>query len=463
MVNINEQWAEVLKILEEEIPSESYNAWVLPLVPSEIQNGKITLLSPYSFTNFALKQSYGATVAKALQRVFGERLAFEVLKDTKLEELYKKQQKREEKEEKKRAASLLVESKYDGLKQMQSDSHLNTKYTFDNFVVGDYNKLAYSAAKGIACGNGKKAYNPLFIYGGSGLGKTHLLFAIGNYMMSKGKLKVRYITTEEFLNDYINSLVGNDKNKKMNIFRQKYRDVDVLLIDDIQQLEGKEGLQKELFNTFNDLYNANKYIILTSDRLPSEIPTLSERLRTRFESGLMADIGLPDLETRMAIVKQLIESDGAISMSLEVIKFLANVYKNNIRELEGGFNKITAVCSCFNEEPTLETVKKAINYTAVQKQITAESISGEVAKFYGVTIGDIQGKSRVGNIANARKVAVYIVREITGNSWQSIGDALGGRKYSTIMVLYKGVKDEMPRDTKLADEINTLFNIINQT
>ena len=470
MANLDEQWAKVLRILEDKIPSESYNAWVLPLVPSELNDGKITLLSPHGFTALTLKKSYGDVISKALSEAFGENLNFEVLQDEKLAELYEKEQKKNKKTERLQVENRFKESKYDGLKQMLSDCHLNTKYKFENFVVGGANKFAYGASKGIA--EGKSLGNPLFIYGGSGLGKTHLLHAIGYYAMTKRNKKVKYVTAEEFLNDLLEHLYlggeketfkkGAEKNKKMIKFRQKYRDIDFLLIDDIQFIAGKERTEEEMFNTFNTLYSAGKQIIITSDRPPAEIDHLSDRLKTRFEGGLLVDIGIPDLETRMAIIKQLVNTDGAIQLSLEVIEFLARVYKNNIRELEKGFNNVNAYCMIFNEEPTVEVVKKAINYQDVQKQITSDVIISEVAKFYGLKAEDLKGTARTGNIRDARKVAVYIIRELTGNSWQSVGDVLGGRKYTTMMVLYKGVEEEKRTNSKLCDEINTLFNIINQ-
>lgn len=471
MLNLNEKWAKVLEILKEEIPGESYNTWVLPLVPSSFEDNKLTLFSPHSFTAVTLKQSYGNVITSALTKVFKEPVNFEIIQDKNLAENFEKAQKKVKKEEQKKTATEFAESKYDGLKQMLSDCHLNTKYQFDNFVVGSYNKLAFGAALGVAEGKGK--FNPLFIYGGSGLGKTHLMQAIGNYVLAKRKLKVRYVTTEEFLNDLLENLYhgvekdtftkGAEKNKRMTKFRQKYRSVDVLLIDDIQFVAGKARMEEELFNIFDALHQAGRQIVLTSDRVPSEIKGISDRLKTRFEWGLMADIGIPDLETRMAILKQLIDKEGQAGFSLEVIEFLATVYKNNIRELEGAYNKVCAYCSIYGEEPTLDIVKKAINYEALGKKITIDFVVQKTSEYFGIKSEDIIGSSRVAAIAYARKAAVYAARELTGESWQSIGAALGNRKHSTIMYSYTEVKENMTRDNKLCDEINTLFNIINQS
>ena len=471
MLNLNEKWTKVLEILKEEIPGESYNTWVLPLVPSSYEDNKLTLFSPHSFTAVTLKQSYGNIITAALTKVFREPVNFEIIQDKNLAENFEKAQKRVKKEEQKKTVTEFAESKYDGLKQMLSDCHLNTKYQFDNFVVGSYNKLAFGAALGVAEGKGK--FNPLFIYGGSGLGKTHLMQAIGNYVLAKRKLKVRYVTTEEFLNDLLENLYhgvekdtftkGAEKNKRMTKFRQKYRSVDVLLIDDIQFVAGKARMEEELFNIFDALHQAGRQGVLRSDRVPSEIKGISDRLKTRFEWGLMADIGVPDLETRMAILKQLIDKEGQVGFSLEVIEFLASVYKNNIRELEGAYNKVCAYCSIYGEEPSLEIVKKAINYEALGKKITIDFVVQKTSEFFGIKSEDIVGSSRVAAIAYARKAAVYAARELTGESWQSIGAALGNRKHSTIMYSYTEVKENMARDNKLCDEINTLFNIINQS
>ncbi len=471
MFNLKEKWTKVLEILKKKIPSNTYDAWVLPLVPSEYEENRLTLLSPYSFTNQTLKISYGEIITKTLTDVFGEPVTFEILQDNILAESIAKENKKAKKEEQKKVVAEYAESKYDGLTQMLSDCHLNTKYTFENFVVGGYNKLAYGAALNIAQGNQK--FNPLFIYGGSGLGKTHSLYAIGNYIFKNKKMKVKYVTTEEFLNDLLENLFkgvekdtftkGSEKNKKMSKFRQKYRGVDVLLIDDIQFIAGKTRTEEELFNIFDSLNQAGKQIVLTSDRVPSEIPGLSDRLKTRFEGGLTADIGTPDLETRMAILKQLIQKEENFDLSLEVIEFLATIFKNNIRELEGAFNKVCAYCSICGENPTLDNVKKAINYNAVTKKITVNMIVNEVAKFFEIKPDDITGSSRVGRIAYVRKIAVYVIRELTGESWQSIGETLGGRKHSTIMYSYDEVKKSMQSNLKQSEEINTLFNIINQS
>jgi len=472
MIELNQLWQKTLEILEKEIPATSFGMWILPLVPHSFADNKLVLLSPHTFTSETVKLSYDKLFSKTISDIAGVPVTYEIIYNEELDEKYKKESKKSEKEEQKKNITTFSESKYDGLKQMLSDCHLNTKYQFDNFVVGEYNKLAYGAAFGVAKGDADKRFNPLFIYGGSGLGKTHLLQAIGNYIFSKHKKRVKYVTTEEFVNDLVGNLMygvekdtftkGVEKNKKMTKFRQKYRDVDVLLIDDIQFITGKDRTETELFNTFDALYQAGKQIVLTSDRLPSEIPGISERLKTRFEWGLMADIGTPDLETRMAIIKQLIAQDGKIDLSLDAIEFLASVYKNNIRELEGAFNKVCAYCSIYDEKPSVETIKKAIKYKENAKKITSETILNTVCKFYNIPAEDVKSSSRVANLAKIRKIIIYTVREILNETWQGIGQILGGRKYSTVMYSYDEIKKELETNNELSEEINTLFNIINQ-
>lgn len=472
MLELNILWEKALEVLKNKIPHNSFSMWILPLVPKSFEDNRLVLLSPHTFTSETVKLSYDNILTKTISDIAGSPITYDIIYSENLDKQFKKENKKYEKEEQKKNLNELAESKYDGLKQMLSDCHLNTKYQFDNFVVGSYNKLAYGAAFGVAKGDADKRFNPLFIYGGSGLGKTHLLQAIGNYIFSKRKAKVKYVTTEEFLNDLLENLYhgvekdtftkGAEKNKRMTKFRQKYRDVDVLLIDDIQFITGKARTEEELFNIFDALYQAGKQIVLTSDRLPSEIPGISDRLKTRFEWGLMADIGIPDIETRMAIIKQLIAQDGKINLNLDVIEFLASVYKNNIRELEGAFNKVCAYSSLYEEEPTLELVKKAINYRENTKKITSETILNSVCKFYNVPTEAVKGTSRVANIAKVRKVVIYIIREFLNESLLSIGNVVGGKKHSTVMYSYNEVKKEIQTNTELSDEINTLFNIINQ-
>lgn len=462
MEDITKIWDKVLKILEEEIPASSFGPWVLPLVPHDYNGSQFSVLCGQSLAVQIISKSHHAQITKALSSVLSKEVEFKIIYDEELSKKLKKISQKSRREELiANIESKLQPSKYDGLKQMQSTYNLNLKYKFENFVVGENNKFAYGASLTVAKEPGKK-YNPLFIYGGSGLGKTHLMQAIGHYILyNNPELKVKYVKTEEFVNDLVNSLFkGMDKSSKMNKFREKYRNVDVLLIDDIQLIEGKERTQMEVFNTFETLQNAGKQIVMTSDRPPESIPTLSDRLRSRFQWGLLADIQIPDLETRMAIISKLAQ-DNNIKFPLDVIELLASVYKTNIRELEGAFNRVSAYSS-INEIPiNLENVKKIINYSENKKNITIQGIIDIVAEYYNVSNEDMVGSSRSQKIALARQVAIYLSREITKESFPAIGDAFD-KKHTTIMYSCEKVKEDIQVNQSLSKDISTLVNKINQ-
>lgn len=462
MEDISKIWDKVLKILEDQIPASSFEPWVLPLVPHYYDESQFSVLCGQSLAIQIISKSHHVQITKALSSVLGKEVEFKIIYD---EELSKKLKKRSQKSKKEELIANLENklqpSKYDGLKQMQSTYNLNLKYKFENFVVGENNKFAYGASLTVAKEPGRK-YNPLFIYGGSGLGKTHLMQAIGHYILfNNPELKVKYVKTEEFVNDLVNSLFkGFDKSSKMNKFREKYRNVDVLLIDDIQLIEGKERTQMEVFNTFETLQTAGKQIVITSDRPPENIPTLSDRLRSRFQWGLLADIQIPDVETRMAILNKL-ALDNNLEFPADVVELLANVYKNNIRELEGAFNRISAYSSINEVSINLENVKKIINYSENKKNITIPGIIDVVAEFYNVSAEDVIGANRAQKIALARQVAIYLSREITKESFPFIGDAFN-KKHTTIMYSYEKVKEDIPLNLTLSKDISTLVNKINQ-
>lgn len=462
MEDITKIWDNVLNILKDEMSESSFIPWVLPLVPHSYSGDEFSVLCGQSLAIQILKKNHNAQIIKALASVLGREVDFKIIYDEELsKKLKKKTQKIKKEEIISQIESNLFPSRYDSLKQMQSSYNLNLKYKFDNFVVGSNNKFAYGASLTVAKEPGKK-YNPLFIYGGSGLGKTHLMQAIGHYILyNSPELKIKYVKTEEFVNDLINSLFkGLDKSSKMNKFREKYRNVDVLLIDDIQFIEGKERTEMEVFNTFEALHNAGKQIVITSDRLPEDIPLLSDRLKSRFQWGLIADIQIPDIETRMAILSKL-AVDNSFDLLAEVVEFLANVYKNNIRELEGAFNRISAYCAINEVEANLDTVKKIINYSENKKNITIEGIIDIVGQYYNVSSEDIKSSVRSQKIANARQIAIYLSREITHESFPYIADAFA-KKHTTIMYSYEKVKEEMTSDNKLAEDITKLSNKINQ-
>ena len=463
--NIIEVWNEVLSILENQISESTFNTWVVPLEPQYYDENCFVVHTGQAFAPSMLRKNHYTEMLNALKQVIGRELDLKIVYDEELAKTFaKKAAKRAAQLEKAEAEKEAQEKEngykyqYDSLTQMQS-SNLNLKYKFENFVVGSNNKLAFVAAQTVAQKPGTK-YNPLYIYGGPGLGKTHIMQAIGHYIIkNKPELKVLFITAEEFVNDVVNALArGDEKTKKMNKFRKKYREVDVLLIDDIQLIAGKTRTEEEVFNTFNTLHSSGKQIVITSDRTPKEIPSLSDRLVSRFEWGLMADIQVPDIETRMAILQNLAR-DTNIEVPNNIIEFLATVYSNNIRELEGAFNRVTAYAS-INEMPlNIENVKKIINYSEKEKSYTFDGIVDEVAAYYNISLKELKGTGRSAKIAEARQVAIYLCRDLTKQSFPDIGKFFD-KKHTTIMYSYDKIKDELKTNNSLSHTVSTITNKI---
>ena len=464
---IKQIWDDALAILKETVLLTTYETWIVPLVPHSLDDNCFCALTGQNLAVQILQKNQ-KDISSALSQVCGREVYFKVIYDENLhKQLEKEKQKAKKEEEKEFIQNLekrIASSRFDGLKQMQSDCKLNLKYKFDNFVVGANNKFAHAVAMAVAKDPGKQ-YNPLFIYGGSGLGKTHLLQAIGHdILFHKSKLKVKYIKAEEFINDLVNSIAkgmdkAGDKNKKMNEFRNKYRNVDVLLVDDIQLIEGKPRTEEEMFNTFEALHGAGKQIVFTSDRSPDKFENTPDRLKTRFQMGLLADIQVPDVETRMAILTKL-ANDNNIVMPVDVIEFLATVYNKNVRELEGAFNTISAYTS-INEIPvTVDVVKRIIGYSEKRKTVTVEGIIDIVAGFYNVSVEDIKSTNRAAKTAYARQVAIYLAKEMTGESFPYVGDCFN-RKHTTIMYSHQKVKSDMAIDRHLAADIKELTEKVN--
>lgn len=337
---------------------------------------------------------------------------------------------------------------------------LNPKYTFDSFVIGNSNRFAHAASLAVA-ESPAKAYNPLFIYGGVGLGKTHLMHAIGHYILNNNpKSQVVYVSSEKFTNELINS-IKDDKNVE---FRNKYRNIDILLVDDIQFIAGKERTQEEFFHTFNALYEANKQIIISSDRPPKEIPTLEDRLRSRFEWGLIADIQAPDFETRMAILKKKADVE-KLNIPNEVMVYIATKIKSNIRELEGALIRIVAFSSLTNKEISVDLASEALKDIISSKQtrqVTIDIIQEVVANYYNLKIEDLKSARRTRNIAFPRQIAMYLSRKLTDMSLPKIGEEFGGRDHTTVIHAYEKISNNLKKDESLQNAINELNKRINQ-
>ncbi|ATY16920.1 chromosomal replication initiator protein DnaA [Amycolatopsis sp. AA4] len=341
-----------------------------------------------------------------------------------------------------------------------SKTKLNEKYNFDTFVIGASNRFAHAAAVAVAEAPAR-AYNPLFIWGESGLGKTHLLHAVGHYAQRLFPgMRVRYVSTEEFTNDFINSL----RDDRKVAFQRRYRDIDILLVDDIQFLEGKEGTQEEFFHTFNTLHNANKQIVVSSDRPPKRLETLEDRLRTRFEWGLITDIQPPELETRIAILRKKAAQD-RLAVPGEVLEFIASRVEANIRELEGALIRVTAFAS-LNQQPVevglAEIVLRDLIPDSHTPEITAPTIMGVTAEFFDVTLDELCGPGKTKALATARQIAMYLCRELTEMSLPKIGQTFGGRDHTTVMHADKKIRKEMAERRRIYDQVQELTSRIKQ-
>jgi chromosomal replication initiator protein len=339
-------------------------------------------------------------------------------------------------------------------------TRLNSKYTFETFVIGSSNRFAHAASVAVAEAPAK-AYNPLFVYGDSGLGKTHLLHAIGHYAQTLYTgLKVRYVSSEEFTNDFINMI----RDGKQDGFRRRYRDVDVLLVDDIQFLENKEGTQEEFFHTFNTLHNASKQIVISSDRAPKRLVTLEDRLRSRFEWGLLTDVQPPELETRIAILRRKAIQD-ALNAPPEVLEYIASRISTNIRELEGALIRVTAFASLNRQSVDLqlaEIVLKDLIPEAQGPQITIAIIMGQTASYFGLSIDDLCGPSRSRVLVTARHIAMYLCRELTDLSLPKIGQQFGGRDHTTVINAYRKIRILMAERRSIYTQVTELTNRIKQ-
>ena len=429
----------------------SFNTWIKSCEPISISSNTIIISVPNSFTQDILEKRYKDLVINSIEAACSKTYELEFVIASELQEV-------EEKNEENKNTS-----KKDGISVTVNDemsSTLNPKYTFDSFVIGNSNRFAHAASLAVA-EYPAKAYNPLFIYGGVGLGKTHLMHAIGHYILQNNpNAKVVYVSSEKFTNELINA-IKDDKNEE---FRTKYRSVDVLLIDDIQFIAGKERTQEEFFHTFNTLHEANKQIILSSDRPPKEIPTLEDRLRSRFEWGLIADIQAPDFETRMAILKKKADVE-KLNVPNEVMVYIATKIKSNIRELEGALIRIIAYSSLTNREVTVDLATEALKDIISNKQnksITIDLIQDVVATYFNLRVEDLKSQRRTRNVAYPRQIAMYLSRKLTDMSLPKIGEEFGGRDHTTVIHAYEKISESLNKDESLEHTINDITKKLTQ-
>ena len=432
------QWEAILNIIELETSSVSFNTWFKNTQIMDIKDNTLILSVKNEFTKEILNTRYLELIQNSVLQILNKEYTIKFVLPNEQSAIEKKNAKRSEEMQ----------------DPLNTQSTLNPRYVFDSFVVGNSNRMAHAAALAVAEAPAR-AYNPLFLYGGVGLGKTHLMHSIAHYILDQNpSAKVLYASSEKFTNELINS-IRDDKNES---FRNKYRNIDVLLIDDIQFIAGKERTQEEFFHTFNTLHEANKQIIISSDRPPKEIETLEDRLRSRFEWGLIADIQSPDLETRIAILRKKAEIE-SLSVPEEVLQFIARTVISNIRELEGALNRILAFSSLTNQPITVELANEALKDLISKdkpKVITAEYIQETVANFFHLKQDELRSSKRTRNIAYPRQIAMYLCRKLTDLSLPKIGEKFGGRDHTTIIHGFEKISKDLETDVELSQIINEL-------
>ncbi len=434
---MNKIWEKTVNLLKDKISEQNINTWIKPIVLIEIKNSVIEAEVPNKFIKDWIKENY--------QKLIEESLDNQGYKNHRLNLSINKQIKKTKEISNEPIEEVKEKRKTEDIKGIEIPN-INPKYTFDTFVSGSSNQFAHAAALAVS-NNPATTYNPLFIYGGVGLGKTHIIHAIGNQILKDNKsMKICYYSSEKFTNELINSL----RHAKMDEFRNKFRSIDILLIDDIQFIAGKKSTQEEFFHTFNALYESHKQIVVTSDKFPKEIPDLEERLRSRFEWGLIADIQAPDTETKQAILKMKADQN-KIDIPEDVIYFLANSITNNVRELEGYLIRIGAYASLTATPINLEMAKTILKDILIEdsKEITIEKIQKTVAEHFQLKVSELKSSKRLKNLVFPRQIAMYICRKLTDLSYPEIGAKFGGKDHSTIIHAIKKI------DKKIEEDLHT--------
>jgi chromosomal replication initiator protein len=433
MEKLENSWSEALKLIEKELTPASYNTWVEPLVPIKADNGIFYLSTDNEAAKLILEKRYSTIIEQKLSIVYGKQFTLSIIFDEDV-------------------ATLNGHNN-----EFPHDvPQLNPRYSFDTFVIGSNNRLAHAASLAVAEAP-SRAYNPLFLSGGAGLGKTHLMHAIGQFInRSNPGMRVLYISSEMFTNELIKAI----KDRTNHQFRSKYRDIDVLLIDDIQFIEKKEGTQEEIFHTFNTLYEANKQIIISSDRHPKDLSTLSVRLRSRFEWGLVADIQPPDYENRVAILRNNASRDGyeLNDGMLDVINLIAEKIHSNVRELEGAFNRVIAHSTLLQLKIDRDLVKEVLKdvFSSKENQPAPESIKKHVCKHFNIKIADIESTKRSRNFSYPRQVAMFLCRRMTDLSLPKIGENFGNRDHTTVLHACEKINEEISSSEEVKHMISSL-------
>ena len=440
-IDKNELLTKAKELLKEEVTSISYETWIKPLEIDSIQNNHIVFIANSEFQKDSVETRYSSLILNTLKFITNMDWSFSVVLDSSEKSDFIVSQEKESSD---------TEIKY-------NNQTLNPKYTFETFVVGNNNRFAHAAALAVS-DSPANSYNPLFLYGGVGLGKTHLMHAIGNRILSNNRnSNILYVTSETFTNQLINAI----KDNKNEMFRSKYRNIDVLLIDDIQFIAGKERVQEEFFHTFNTLHESGKQIILSSDKPPRDIQFLEDRLKSRFEWGLLADISCPDYETRLAILRKKAQDENIIIDDF-ILSNIANKIDSNIRELEGVFNKIVARASLTHSPITIELAENIINEfkSESEKVISSDFIQETVAKYFNIDKKDLISNKRSNDIAFPRQIAMYLCREVANMSFPKIGEDFGNRDHSTVMHGHRKIDKEIKENSNTRLIVESVKNII---
>lgn len=446
-----EIWQAMLAEFELKISKANFTTWFHNTGIFEYNNGFVIICVPNTFTKSWMEKKYNSDIVKSLERITGKPVKKVEYRVENVKNIHEQECNASQRQT---PASPINISAYAENKYLISQFGLNPKYTFTSFIVGKGNELAHAAAQAVADRPGE-AYNPLFIYGGVGLGKTHLLQAVGHSMVQKNPhLKILYVSSEKFTNEFISSI----REKHTKEFKDKYRNVDLLLIDDIQFIGGKEETQEEFFHTFNELHQQGKQVVLTSDRPPKAIPSLEDRLRSRLEWGMIADISPPDMETRIAILQTKCQEKN-FHLSVDLVQLVVEAVQSNIRELEGALNKIIAFHQLKNTEPSKETIRSILSTFEnknIKKTRTPKEIISEVAHYYDINIEDILGKSREKKLSFPRQIIMYIFRNELKMSYPAIGAELGGRDHTTAMHAHTKISTEIENDPKLKQDVEMI-------
>ncbi len=440
---MDELWEGALRQLRETLGKQNFETWIKPIRVQESDSGEIVLEVPNRFFRDWLVEHYLTPIQEALSALAHQGVKLSVAVNQQLQP----------------SGSVEIEKRTEREKRTPARiNNLLPKYNFENFVVGASNQFAHAASLAVANQPGDH-YNPLFIYGGVGLGKTHLINAIGHRIVDKRPaLKVFYLSSESFMNE----LIGSLRRDKMDEFKSRFRNMDVLILDDVQFIAGKERTQEEFFHTFNSLYESHKQIITTSDKFPKEIPDLEDRLRNRFEWGLIADIQPPDMETRVAILQKKAEAEG-VMLPHEVAIFLASHIDSNVRELEGSLTRLGAFASLTKTPITIDLAKEVLQNTlkGAHKEVTIENIQKTICDYFNITMGDLKAKRRTKNIALPRQVAMYLCRKYTSTSFPAIGYKFGGKDHSTVIHASKTIEKKMKEDPYMQATIEKLEKNLN--